>query len=195
MSIDVELDTWRRQWQADPAQPHRNRLAADLKERVARDSRRMMIGLVAPVLVTAVIGGGMALQALQTLRAADIVLALEVWLFILVTWVGCIRIARGTWRPLAETTAAFVDLSIRRCRANLRSVPFGLALYVCQLIIVVLLRLPYALDWSAVLTAWPTVVLGVLVFPALVAAGIWFTRKQRAKLDRLLDLQRQLVGE
>jgi hypothetical protein len=66
---------------------------------------------------------------------------------------------------------------------------------VCQLIVVVLLRLSYAPDWSAVLTAWPTVVLGAIVFPALVVAAVWFTRRQRAKLEHLLDLQRQLISD
>jgi hypothetical protein len=195
MSIDVDLDTWRRQWQAAPTDSHRESWAADLKEHVERDSRWIRISLVAPVLVTAVIGGGIVFHALRTEQTADIVLAAEAWVFILVTWFGSIRIARGTWRPLAETTAAFVDLSIRRCRANIRAVPFGLALYVCQLIVVVLLRLSYAPDWSAVLTAWPTVVLGAIVFPALVVAAVWFTRRQRAKLEHLLDLQRQLISD
>lgn len=195
MSIDAEVDLWRRQWQANPDEPHRDRLAADLKAHVARDSRQQKIALIVPILVTVVFGGGIVLQALRTAQPMDIVLAAEVWLFILVTWAGCVRIAQGTWRPLSETTAAFVDLSIRRCRANLRAVPFGLSLYLCQLLIIVLLRLPYATHWSAVLTAWPTIVLGAVGFPAVLAGGIWFARRQRARLEHLLDLQRQLIGE
>ena len=194
MSIDAELDTWRRQWQAGTDEPGRDGLAMEVRARVARESRLMRLGLIAPILVTAVIGGGVIMHALRTGLAQDAVLAVEAWLFILVIWGGCLWIARGTWRPFAESTAAFVDLSIRRCRANLRTFPFATALYVCQVAIVVLLKAQY-LPVSAVLTAPPTLLLGGVGFPAFLLGGFWYARKQRAELEHLLELERQLADE
>lgn len=195
MRIDAQFDVWRRQWQAGKEEPAPG-LAADLEARVARESRLMRWGMIFPILVSAVIGGGVIVRALGTGRSEDAILAVEAWLFILAMWAGCLWIARGTWRPYAETTAAFVDLSIRRCRANLRTFPFATALYVFQLVTIVVLKLEYSsADLGAVLTATPTLLLGGVGLPAMLAAGFWYSRRQRAELERLLDLERQLTEE
>lgn len=192
--IDSELDNWRRQWQAGH-EPDHHVWAANLKQRVARQSGLQRLGMVFPVLVTGVIGGGMLARALRTGQSADIVFAVEAWLFILVVWAGSLWIARGTWRPFGETTAAFVALSIRRCRANLRAVPLAIVLYVCQLVIAVFMKAQYVSGLSAVLTSTPTIILGGLGVPAILVGGIWFARRQRAELERLLELERQLAEE
>lgn len=196
MSADPELDVWRRHWKAGSVGPDRGNLAQELRERVARESRWLRVGLIAPVLVTVLVGGGLILRALRVGSAMDIALAFEGWLFILVTWAGCIWIARGTWRPLGETTAAFIDLSIRRRQANLRAVPFGMWLYVGQLIIVALLAVRYeAAGLGAVLTSWPVIILGWIGLPALLAVALLYARRQRAELEHLLDARRQLIDD
>ena len=154
---------------------------------------RIMLGLIAPILVTVGIGGWIALRALRSGQMTDAVLAVESWLFILVVWAGCLWIGRGTWRPLADTTAAFIDISIRRCRSNLRAASFGAWLYVCQLLFVMLWRFfSSAIELTALLTSWPVVLLGWVGVPVFFASRSWFMRAQRAELDRLLDLDRQL---
>ena len=120
-------------------------------------------------------------------------LVAEVWLFILVTWAGCLWIVRGTWRPLAETTVAFIDISIRRCRSNLRGASFGAWLYVCQLSFVMLWKLySTSIELAVLLTSWPVILLGWLGVPVFFAWRSWFMRRQRAELDRLLELEREL---
>jgi len=193
MSIDPTLDAWRRQWQTEPAESDNAILAMELK-RIKRQTTRLKYGMSAPVLVTLVIGGGLLSYASHTGQIADIVMAVEGWLFILVIWAGLLWIARGTWRTYSETTAGFLELSIRRCRANLRAIPFTLWLYVVQFFIVILLKLQYSSAGAGVvLTAWPVILIGGVGFPALLAFGYWYGGKQRRKLAVLLDLQRQLI--
>jgi hypothetical protein len=193
MNSDTELAQWRRQWQrASDARNDTDSVEA-LKRHVTRNSRLLKIGLIAPILVTIGIGGAIIARALTSAAPADVLLATEVWVFILVTWVGSIWIARGTRRPLAKTTTAFIDISIRRCRSNLRAASFGAWLYVCQLLFVMLWRFfSSAIELTALLTSWPVVLLGWVGVPVFFASRSWFMRAQRAELDRLLDLDRQL---
>jgi hypothetical protein len=44
----------------------------------------------------------------------------------------------------------------------------------------------------ALLTSWPVILLGWVGVPVFFAARSWFMRVQRAELDRLLELERQL---
>ncbi|HET7131547.1 MAG TPA: hypothetical protein VFJ95_04830 [Gammaproteobacteria bacterium] len=192
MNGDAEFAQWQRQWQA--TRPRSDIDAADaLKRRTTRESRLQIIWMIAPILVTIGIGGGAVARALTSASPADVLFAAEVWVFILATWAGSLWIARGTWRPLAETTAAFVDISIRRRRSNLRAVSFGAWLYVCQLLFVVLWKLlSSGSGLTALLTSWPLILLGWVGVPMFFAWRSWFIRGQRAELDRLLELERQL---
>lgn len=193
MNTDAELTVWRRQWAAQSDPRNDADLARDLKRRVTRESRLMKVGLIAPILVTIGIGSALIGRTLSLASAADIVLAAEVWLFIVITWIGCLWLARGTWRPLGETTAAFVDLSIRRCRSNLRGATFGAWLYVGQLLFMLLWKLyTTPIGLGDLLMAWPVVLIGWIGLPAFFAGRAWFVRRQRAQLDHFLELQRQL---
>ena len=99
---------------------------------------RYKLNLVWPILVTILVGGADHLARASHGASPRLLLAVETWIFIVVMWAGCLWIARGTWRPLADTTAAFVDISIRRREANLRGATFGACLYVVQLVFIVL---------------------------------------------------------
>jgi hypothetical protein len=197
MSFDAELETWRRQWQHDGRVPAD--VAADvaaLKERIARQSRAIKIGLIAPVLVTIVIGGAAVLRALSTTGRAEVLLAVEVWLFIAVAWAGCLWIARGTWHPRGETTVAFVALALRRCRSNRKAALFAAWLYVSQLLFTLSWKYASSDDGLVdVLTAWPVISIGWIGLPLFLAWLRWYLSRQRAELDRLFDLQRQLAEE
>jgi hypothetical protein len=193
MNSDTELAQWQRQWQAPEHAQNDTDVAEALKRRVTRDSRLQTIGLIAPILVTIGIGGAAIAHALSRASFADVLLAAEICVFILVTWAGSLWLARGTWRPLAETTAAFIDISVRRCRSNLRAASFAAWLYVCQLLIVVLWRLVGSpVELTALLTSWPVILLGWVGMPVFFAWRSWFMRVQHAELDRLIELERQL---
>lgn len=196
MSADFEMEKWRRQWQADPASAPRTDELERLKQRVLRETRWAKISLIAPVLVTVLVGGSIALQALRTRETVYVVTAIEGWVFIAAIWVGSLAIARGTWRPLADTTAAFVDLSIRRRRANLRGATFAAYAYVLQLLFVVLvMTLATPSGGVAVLTAPYVKLFGWVGLPVVLAGVYWFRRRQRAELERLRELKRQLQSD
>jgi hypothetical protein len=190
MSSNAELDTWRMLWQERLEAP----AAADLRDRVARETRRKRIEMAGSILVTILIGGWVIARAIASGKLHDVALAVESWIFIAVIWIGALWIDRGNWRPLADTTTGFVELTIRRCRSALAGVRFGLYLYLAQLAFILFWQFRYSGTEPAVLlTSWPVILLGWLGVPLLIAFAVWFTRRKRAELTRLLDVQRQLT--
>lgn len=196
MNTDVELEGWRRQWQNRADAGIDAGAAEELRRRVLRETRSLKLNLVWPILVTLVVGGWITQRALRTERSLDVVLAVEGWIFIVVIWAGCLWITRETWRPLADTTAAFVDISIRRREANIRGLYFGACLYVAQLAFLVLvLGAASPSGIVPVLTSINMIVVGWIGVPCGVVALFWFRRRQRADLARLRELKRQLQGD
>jgi hypothetical protein len=189
MNADLELDGWRRRWQAQPARFD----VVALKESVARETRRMKVMLLAPVGVTVGIGGWALIGALTRPTAASLSLAIGVWSFIVMAWAGALWLSRGTWRPQAETTDAFVEVAIRRCESAVQSVPLALALYVLQ-IVFMLLWAPRMLhvEPAQVLLAPQMVLMGWIGLPVFTGFMIWYARRKRAELASLQAVRRQL---
>ncbi len=127
MNGDVELETWRREWQAVAIAP------PDLRKRVQRQSRLLKLMLLADALVTVGIGGPVAWWAVVSPQADIIVLAVVTWLLIAVAWAFRLRTTRGNWGPASLDTNAFVDFLIGRCRAQLAGMRFGAVLYAVNL--------------------------------------------------------------
>jgi hypothetical protein len=196
MNTDVELGDWRRQWQSCAESAADADALERLRRRVLRETRWNKLMLVWPVLVTILVGGWMTSRALRTGQGLDVLLAIEGWIFIVVMWAGSMWIARGTWQPLADTTAAFVEVSIRRREANLRGATFGACAYVVQLVFVVLaLGVASPVGFVPLLASVYVIVTGYIGVPVgLVVLG-WFRRRQRADLQRLREFQRQLQGD
>lgn len=196
MNADVELEGWRRQWQSRADAGVDAGAVEALRRRVLRETHSLKLNLAWPILVTLVVGGWITLRALRTAQTLDVVLAIEAWIFIVVIWTGCLWITRGTWRPLADTTAAFVDISIRRREANLRGLVFGACLYVAQLAFAVLaLGAASPSGIVPVLTSSYIIVVGWIGVPCGLVALFWFRRRQRADLERLRELKRQLQSD
>lgn len=189
MSSDMELENWRKLWQDAAASTIEPETLEQLRRRVVRETRWAKWSLVAPILVTIGVGGGMILRALRSDEPIDVVLAVETWVFIAVTWVGSLWVARGTWRPLADTTAAFIDVSIRRRQANLRAVKLGVCLYMGQLAAVVFVLAAMSPDGMA-----PEFPIGAVAVGALGGAGLyyWIRDRQQPVLEHLAALKRQL---
>jgi hypothetical protein len=188
-------ENWRRVWQGRSESAVDEDAVERLRRRVLRETSSIKLGLIVPILVTLGVGGHIVWRA-RTGQAFDVFLAVETWLFIVVVWVVSLWVARGTWRPLADTTAAFVDVSIRRREANLRGATFGAWLYVFQLVFLVLaMARASPAGIAAVLTSNAVIVLGWVGVPTGLAALYWFRRRQQADLERLRELKRQLQSD
>lgn len=191
MNSNTDLDEWRELWQGEPGT---GSVAAELRERVLRETRRQNLRLLASILVTVVIGGGVAARAIGSGDADDLMLAAEAWLFIAVTWAGTLWIDRGTWRPLGDSTSAFLDVAIGRCRSALKATFFIVVMYVLQLAVVLWVKGLNSGANPATVFTWPVVLLGWAGVSILVAASAFYVRRKRAELDRLITLRRDVVG-
>ena len=181
MNSNTDLDKWRELWQTEP--PGRS-VAAELRERVVREGRRQRIRLLASVLVTVAVGGSAAARAVGSAEADDIVFAVEAWLFIAVSWTGSLWIDRGTWQPLGDSTTAFLDVAVGRCRSALKAVRFAAFMYLVQLVVVIALKALYSTgDLATVLARGPSCSSGGL------ACRCWAPRR-----SRLRDGRRQNFG-
>jgi hypothetical protein len=187
MSVDAELDVWRREWQSETAVP-----AAGLRGKVQRQSRIMRMTLMAEVLVTVVMGGGTTAWAVRSRQPDTMVLAAAVWVFLAAAWTFAIVSRRDCWSPAALNTSAFLDLSIRRCRSAISATTFGTILYFCELL--------FCLTWvfrhlsqrepirlEAFLSSGPVAVVWLCTL-TYVGFVLWYRRKKRAELSYLLAL-------
>jgi hypothetical protein len=125
MQTDNELETWRRQWQAQGSVPQ------DLRRRVEKDLRRRRLALIGSVGVTVVVGGSTTLWAIASDGPDAILLTVAVWIFIAVTWGTEVQMdrSRGPLKPMAETTAAFLDFAIVSSRMQRRRIIVSAVLY------------------------------------------------------------------
>jgi len=183
MKPDMELDLWRTDWQSFSESP----VVDDLRARVARQSRYLRWMLLGDILVTVVIGGGSIVLAALYPEPAYILLAAATWLFIAIAWIFGITNRRNAWSPAAGTTSAFLDLSIRRCRASLRTVIFGAVLYVCEM--------AFCLTWIFSQTgtiSFTTVLVVAICTIVFFAYLIWYKTRKRRDLTYLHTIKHEM---
>ena len=114
-----------RDWQTDEESPSAADIPADIRRRVQRFS----LGLYALTVVEVV---GLSVALFYFTRSAwidpgplEITTAATLWILGSVAMGFALWNRRGTWRPSARTTRAFVELSRERCLRRLRSVRFA----------------------------------------------------------------------
>lgn len=193
MNTDVELEIWREQWQADTAVPE------NLRRSVERQSRRMKIGLLADTLVTIVMGGGTTALALRSTDRSVAWVAVATWLFLAAAWAFVLTVNRRLWAPSALDTAAFVDLSVRRCQSALTTTWFAAGLFVSEV--------AFGLGWAyqhsvhGHTTLWNWLLFSSLRIDivwictvAFFGAMVWYRRRKRAQLVSLLKLREEIGG-
>jgi hypothetical protein len=193
MQPDPELETWRRQWQADRTVP------PDLQRRVAREIRGAKRGMWIAIGVTLFFGVGVPLKASLGGRPEDAVLAIGVWIFIVLTWITSLRITRGASKPAAATTAAFLDFSILSCRRHLAEITAAATLYLVLLAFIVWLNYressPQAsIELRVYLTSWRYLVIWA-VTAVLGVFALWRRQMLRRELRNLLEIRRSGPGD
>jgi hypothetical protein len=190
---DDELELWKQQWQRRPD------VVIDLIRRVEREAVQMRMGwlaLVAPAAVATVVTVLVAMKP----NVGGILFAAGLWLIMGIgVWLGK-RSQKGLWAPAAETTAAYLELSIERCRRTQRGLrfwrlfPFFFAVTAFVLFGVYKgLKEKGALEttedyWIVAATfLWTICVQGFVLYV------LWrHGRKMQVELEYLLNLQRQL---
>ncbi len=189
MTVDAELENWRREWQTADAVP------LDLRKSVARQTRMMRLGVLGDVLVTVAMGGGTTWWAVSSRQPDVALLAAATWVFIAIAWAFALAVNAGRWEPSALDTKAFLDLSIGRCRARLATVKFGACLAVCEI--------AFGLGWAYRYSSQRKPVLPWLLFSSIpidfvwaFAAAffcllVWYRRKKKAELDYLLQVRQE----
>jgi hypothetical protein len=188
MSVDPELQRWRAQWQTDT-----QHVPTGLRERVKRESRRMRLMLYADLVITVIAGSLGTVWAMASERPAMRFLAIWVWTSLLITWMFRLMNDKGNWSGAAPDTEAFLHLSVRRRRASLRAVKFGLVLYLAQMAVV-----SSCVYWEgnrqSPMNIWTYLILTrslVVWFCAAVFLlwMIWYGRGKKAELEHLLKIQ------
>lgn len=192
MNVDAELEAWRQEWQS-AAEPS---VAAELRTRVEKQTRHMRLMLAGDILVTVVIGGYTAAWAAVS-RTPDVAaLATGTWVFILTAWVFAILNHRRSWTPAASNTAAFLELSIERCRGRLRALWFGAILYAVEIV--------FCLTWiyryksvrtplTAAQFLMSGTAIGVIIITVAFAEFLRRHRRNKTReLAALVELQRQM---
>jgi hypothetical protein len=190
MNAQQDLEQLKQRWQAQAA-PGPD--VAALRERVGADTRAHQRTLVLVGLATLLVVVLTLLYAWRSARTAAWVSFVFTTGFATVVWLVALWLSRGTWRPRDESTAAYLDVSIQRCKSVIVAAPVGVLLYVAGL---------------AGTLAWKQRLLGVdwgqlLDTPAMIAAGwigaplyslcmLWNAQRQRRRLAVLTDLKRQL---
>jgi Na+/proline symporter len=175
---DLELEAWREEWQADTEVP------ADLRSKVERGSRNLRLLLALEVLITVVMGGGSTLWATMDRRTEMVLLSAAVWLFLGAAWTFAIMNRRGTWSPVAVSTAEFLDLSIRRCQRRLAAAGFGAGLYFVEMAFCLTW-----LYWDPSRRGPLAAIIYSVATPIFVLGLVRYRRKTTAELERLLELQ------
>jgi len=192
MNMDTELEAWRRQWQSGATVP------LDLRRRVERQSRFMKIALFGDILVTIVIGGAAAGWAFRSPQPDIVLFAVATWVFIATAWIFTLTVNRGNWSPSAQDTAAFVDLSVRRCRGRLSAIWFAAGLFLFQSVFV--LGWVYRNSPAPRQPLWTWLFFGSIPIDvvwlctlAFFAFLVWYRRRKRTELAGLLSLREQMT--
>lgn len=188
MNVDSELEVWRQQWQSDDSVP------LGLRRKVERQSRFMKIGLMMDILVTVIIGGATIVWAVWSPRPENVLLAVATWVFIATAWAFSLVVNRGNWSPSAQDTAAFVDLSVRRCRSRLASVWFAAGLFLFQMVFVLGWVYRNSPAHRQPLSTWiffgsiPIDIIWLCTLGFFVFL-VWYWRRKQAELAYLLGLE------
>jgi hypothetical protein len=188
---DDELEVWRRQWRGQPEVP------IDLIRKVERQTVYARIGLLANVLPL-LIAIATSVGAFNNPNPLSILFACGLWVFIFMGWLFGIRNSKGTWAPAAQTTAAYVELSIARCRSYLNSFRFTVVMSILLTVFVLVGMFEMMSGTGRLQTkaSYEAVALSFLWTIAVMSFVVFLLDRKRRKikieLAYLLDLQHKL---
>lgn len=194
---DREMREWMEDWR-DDAPPAAEVRAAILRH-VRRRSRTLALVTAGEVIVTILLLGlfGVLLSRARDPETIAVLVAgglLAVSAFALANWNR-----RGTWRPSVETTEAFLEISLLRCRRSLRAVRYSYGIMVVEAFLLVpwlvigILRRPDTrpLGWNPYLFYGALL---ALIFGAMLLGCRWYARRVRRERHVLRETRRDLLS-
>ncbi len=188
-TLDTELRAWQREWRE---QAISTTTVEELARSVRRGNRHAIYGTLAAALFTIVAvapSSAAPSPAPSTPSSSPASSPSSCWCGSPPCW-----LARGTWRPRDESTSAFLEVSIKRCRAAMFGVPVAFVLYAAELIYVLIsMQRIEAVDLGTLLRSPQFVAVGWIGGPVYLAGQLWYGYRQRQRLQRLRGLQAQLA--
>jgi hypothetical protein len=186
---DRELELWKEEWRAETGP------LPTLKKKVRRQTLLMIAAWVvaAPASVL-----GLAYFARLVMRDPspdNIVLTAFVWLVMPPALAFSAWNQIGNWRPGAETTRAYAELSYKRARAELRGLRFVFYVLYVEVFFLACVIWTFRVKWVlhasptdrfARLVVLPVVVLGTWIFM------IWLRRRRTKRLAEAKSFLEQL---
>jgi hypothetical protein len=190
MNVDTELQSWQRSWRAQPL-PIAS--AAELTRMVQRGTRTAVYTTLAAAVFTLLVLAPLLRRAAQ--GAVDLRFLTGILVFVALVWGAALWLARGTWRPRDESTAAFIEVSIRRARAAQLGVPVALVLYAAELLYVLMsMHRLEGIGWRELLLSPQFIAIGWIGGPLYLAGQLWYARRERRRLSRLREIQAELAA-
>mgnify|MGYP003383170549 CR=1 FL=1 len=190
MNAIPELKSLRQQWQGQT--PPSTDVVA-LRQMVAAESRSNIRTLVIVAIGTVLLLGFTILKGLRSDEPNTWVSVVFATCFAVLVWLVALVLSRGTWRPRDESIAAYIDLSIHRCRSVIVAAPIGIILYVAGLVGSLAWRQRLlGIEWQQLLQAPEMILAGWIGAPAYAIGMIINARVQRGRLAFLEKLRREL---
>jgi hypothetical protein len=186
---DRELELWKEEWRAETGP------LPTLKKKVRRQTLWMTASLVLAVPASVL---GLAYFARLVMRDPspdNIVVASFVWVAMPLVGAFFVWNQIGIWRPDAQTTRAYAELSYKRARSELRGL--RVAFYVLYVEVLFLACVIWIFRVKWILHASPTDRFArLVVFPAAVLATwifmIWLRRRRTRRLAEAKSFLEQL---
>jgi hypothetical protein len=188
--LDAELAGWSRTWQAGgTGQPID---AAAVRRQVRRRTRRFRLAAVAEAAVCLGMFGFLAWFARHAADTWDLVAAALLAALCVAALLRSLQVAKRHWAPAGESTADYLTLMVRRCRAMRIQVRVGWAVLAVEVAVFVpwIARTlhrrhgsPVPID--AALAAWGLLAAATGAAVVLLVALRWRNERERARWERL----------
>jgi Flp pilus assembly protein TadB len=177
-TMDLELETWRSEWrtQTEP-------LPA-LKKKIRRQNLQT-VAAVATIIALLIVAASLAVHTRSSFWAglaagigfAGMTLGSFAW------WVR-----QGAWKPAAQTTLAYLELSYKRAIARARTLQFS---FYFLLITTMLFAALVAWDWKA-LAGWGALILAAMILELFFLRHLHRRKKlEIEETNRLIEQTRE----
>jgi len=186
---DRELERWKEEWRAETGP------LPTLTQKVRRQTLWMSVGWVVAVPAFVL---GLAYFAKLVVRVSspdNIALTAFVWVGMPLAIAFSVWNQIGTWRPDAQTTRAYAELSYKRARSELSGLRFAFYVLYVEVFLLACVIWIFRVKWIlhasptdrfARLVVLPVVVLGMWIFM------IWLRRRRTIRLAEAKSFLEQL---